>query len=104
MDSRTAMPDLHQVVFVQTGPLGHADRQFFGLVDTFQSRIQKPLDSFRFVAVFPHTSNGLDARPKRIDRINYRDPKVKVLSDYQVGRTCLSPHLGDIFCWIFLLQ
>jgi hypothetical protein len=53
--------DLDQVVFVHTGTLGQGDRQLFSGVDTLQSRVQKTLDNLRFVAVFLHTWDGLDA-------------------------------------------
>src|SRR5271157_1848591 len=70
--------DLHQIAFVETRPLSHAQRQLLGAIHAPQCGIQKPFYSFPCLArVFLHTQNGQNAWPKRIVRINYRLAKVK---------------------------
>ena len=59
IDSRTAIPIFIRSSSSKPGTLGHAERQFFGAVHAFQSRIQKPFDGFRnVVLIFPHTQSG----------------------------------------------
>src|SRR5580658_2444375 len=51
--------DLVQVVFGDAGLLGLLQRQFFGVIDAFQGRIQKPFEGFHIGArIFSHSQDA----------------------------------------------